>query len=244
MPEAKQLTHMAVTAMLGAMLLGAVVALITLGYNIWGAFSKQEAVNKRVSDYAKYAAFDNTDVRGQDVISLITQTQGELLVFVVGPSSSATNVDNYKNSAFDLVGLFVNDISLNSDINDANGKLALVPEGTTALGENVTGGQGDGTSVADLTHVNNLSTLFSTSSTSNVPFRINYSSSDIHFGKKPLQEIQAEFLSRAAIWKIIDPASAASHSDREYIMYRSNLIYDPATSSEIIGVMFTEKGFT
>lgn len=237
MVESKQLVHMAITAMLGAMILAAVVGLITLGYNMWGAFSKQEAVNKRVSDYAKYAAFDNTDVRGQDVISLITQTKGDILIFIVGPDNNSTaSVTGYENGTnASLIGMFANDTSLHSEIYDTFNKLALKFEGTSAV-------TNSDAKVSTVAKCDDLAPLFTTGSTS-IALRCNYSSADPDFGRRDLQEIQAYFLDRAGRWKAIGADPTNVHSNKEYIMYRSNLIYDPNTSSEIVGVLFTEKGF-
>lgn len=83
MDEAKSLVHMAMTALFGVLILAAVLALITVANLVWRAFSKQNDANRSLREYAKYSAFDGTEVRGQDVISLLHDTQGSPYVLMV-----------------------------------------------------------------------------------------------------------------------------------------------------------------
>lgn len=91
MSEAKTLVHMAITAMFGAVILSCALGLIYVGYNIWSLFSKQEQVNKIMQDHAQYSAFDHTVVRGQEVLSLISATKGELFILCIGDDSKDLN---------------------------------------------------------------------------------------------------------------------------------------------------------
>lgn len=80
MDEAKTLVHMSVQAILAAMLLAAATGLISLGYLMWSYFSRQDAANQRMATYANYTAYDNTTIRGQEVIELL---ESDLDVFVL-----------------------------------------------------------------------------------------------------------------------------------------------------------------
>ena len=64
MDEAKSLIHHALAAMFASLILVAVMSLITLGNMMWRAFADQAESNRRLEEYAKYAAFDNQEVRG------------------------------------------------------------------------------------------------------------------------------------------------------------------------------------
>ncbi|MCM1215117.1 MAG: hypothetical protein NC548_11425 [Lachnospiraceae bacterium] len=86
MEEAKSLVHMAITALFAALILAAVLALITLGNIIWRAFSNQNDANRRMREYSKFSAFDGTEVRGQDVIALLHDTQGSPYILIVDQS--------------------------------------------------------------------------------------------------------------------------------------------------------------
>ncbi len=80
MDEAKALVHMSIAATFAAMLIAAAVGLISLGYTMWAYFSRQDTANSRMSNYSNYTAFDNTTVRGQEVVQLL---ESDLDVFVV-----------------------------------------------------------------------------------------------------------------------------------------------------------------
>lgn len=71
---------MSISAVFAALLISAAVGLIGIGYTMWSYFSRQDYANKRMSDYSNYTAFDNTTVRGQEVLQLI---ESDLDVFVV-----------------------------------------------------------------------------------------------------------------------------------------------------------------
>lgn len=94
MDEAKTLIQMALSAIFSAMLLAAAVGLITLGYMFWGYFSREDAANNRLADYANYTAYDNTIVRGQEVVQLI-ESNDDIFVAVFNGTNNpaAPNMD-------------------------------------------------------------------------------------------------------------------------------------------------------
>lgn len=95
MDEAKTLTHMSISAIFASMILAAAVGIIGLGYTMWSYFSRQEAANRRMADYANYTSFDSTTVRGQEVMELL---ESDLEVFVLFYDGSAngsyTDIDH------------------------------------------------------------------------------------------------------------------------------------------------------
>lgn len=99
MEEAKTLVHMSISAILSSMILVAAIGLIGLGYVVWSYFSRQDAANQRMADYANYTAFDNTTVRGQEVIGLIESDLDLFIIFYDGASQSDRTIDNMSVSA-------------------------------------------------------------------------------------------------------------------------------------------------
>lgn len=83
MDEAKSLVHMSLTALFAVLILAAVLALITVGQIVWRAFSNQNDANRSMREYSAYSAFDGTTVRGQDVIALLHDTQGDPFVLIL-----------------------------------------------------------------------------------------------------------------------------------------------------------------
>ena len=96
MDEAKTLVHLSISAIFSAMILAAVVGLISVGYVIWDYFSRQDAANQRMADYANYTAFDNTTVRGQEVMSLMESDLDLFIIFFDGTSDSSKSIDKMR----------------------------------------------------------------------------------------------------------------------------------------------------
>lgn len=84
MDEAKSLVHMSVSAILATLFLTIALGLIGTGYTLWSYFSKQSAADKQMSQYANYTAFDNTVVRGQEVLQLIESTDDIFVLILSG----------------------------------------------------------------------------------------------------------------------------------------------------------------
>ena len=89
MDEAKSLVHMSVSAILATLFLTIALGLIGTGYTLWSYFSKQSAADKQMSEYANYTAFDNTVVRGQEVLQLIESTDDIFVLILSGDGSSS-----------------------------------------------------------------------------------------------------------------------------------------------------------
>lgn len=93
MDEAKSLVNMAVAAMFAAMILAAAMGLIYLGYQMWSYFSRQDAANERMTDYVNYTAYDCSTIRGQEAVSLIEycRDNGKFVCIMEGLDSTTTN---------------------------------------------------------------------------------------------------------------------------------------------------------
>ena len=109
MDEAKSLVHMAVTTIFSSMFLYAAVGLISVGLILWAAFSKQDAANQRMENYANYTSYDNTTVRGQEVVQLL---ESDLDVFVLiydGTNPVSGDINNM--SVGDLRAVYYPDVT-------------------------------------------------------------------------------------------------------------------------------------
>lgn len=96
MDEAKTLVYNSVSALFTAMLLGAVFALISVGYMMWTYFSRQDAANARLSYYSNLTAYDNQTLSGADVLSLLSHADeyGLFVIFFDSNPGSETVFDN------------------------------------------------------------------------------------------------------------------------------------------------------
>lgn len=103
MDEAKSLVNMAVAAMFAAMFLGAAIGLVSISYMLWSYYSREDAANQKMSDYANYTAFDNTTVRGQEVAQLISDADGDFFVMIFDGRKGSPNADgNYSIDTMDI----------------------------------------------------------------------------------------------------------------------------------------------
>lgn len=83
MDEAKSLVSMSLQAIFAALILAVAVGLIGTGYKLWEYFSRQDAANQEAAEYAEFAAYDNTTLRGQEVVELLSRTARESDLFVI-----------------------------------------------------------------------------------------------------------------------------------------------------------------
>ena len=219
MNEAKTLTHMAVSVMIGAMILTAAMGLITLGYNIWSMFSKQDLANRRLRDYSTYAAFDNAVVRGQEVVTLIATTEGDPFVVVFKGNFENTNdVTSKWKINFSNVDCYVcnNTENVTLNYNDNYYEVSTDDSDIQKCFKDLTGTDGidhglipEGTSRS----------------------KKNFDATD---GNQPtFESLQNDFVVRTAY---IDDGD----SIQGYAKYHSVLIYDSGSSTDIIGVMLVE----
>lgn len=259
MPEAKSLTHMALTAMFATMLLAAASGLIGVGYLMWSAFSSQSATNERMQQFARYAAFDTANVRGQDIISLIHDTQGDPVVIVIGPKNGVScqdYVDWLKNNGTgtpkgEVVLMSGNNVTSVLDFKDedefrVDGKHFMQPamvadnfNALTSTGDWVAriGVPGWSWKAEDKSY---LGSYNSSKPTAELYAALNFSSDE---SKPSYEDLQTYFLSRGRmmgeLWNKSYVTDTVSVKDG-YLQYASFIIYD-AVSSDVAGVVFVEQ---
>ena len=91
MDEAKTLVHMSVSAIIASVFLAFAVGVIGVGYILWGYFSRQENSSSALASYVSFTAYDNSTIRGQEVIQLIEANED---IFVIIFDGVGTNADN------------------------------------------------------------------------------------------------------------------------------------------------------
>lgn len=93
----------------------AFLALVSVGVraanNLWNIFEAQEYAKRTMQEYATYAAYDDTEIRGQELVNLAMSMKGDpfLLVMHKGPSGT-----------LEPALLVCNDLSLNTKIDFSN----------------------------------------------------------------------------------------------------------------------------
>lgn len=221
MSEAKTLVHMAITAMFGAVILSCALGLIYTGYNIWSLFSKQEQVNKIMQDHAQYSAFDHTTVRGQEVLSLISSTKGELFILCIS--------DDNKNQTYKRDFVVYNascvppckwsdlDVTATGNNSAAYGK--FIEDTITAQDSSV------------LDFLANFPN--GTEGTPDVALRWEFGS---QAGDPSLEDIQKNLINQGVYITKRD-TNGNTKEESGYAKYNSFLVYESADSSEIVGVV-------
>lgn len=218
MNEAKSLVHMSVSAMIAALFVGLAVGLITLGYFIWSMFSSQDLASRRLRDYATYAAYDNTVIRGQDAVSLIATTEGDPFVVVfIGDYENETDYNStlklqsfYHNSVTQYATLNYNDNYykcsnasadycfrklINED--DHSADKPVIPEGHSLEGNN------------------------------------NFSDGNVTYS-----DLQSTFVARTSYYTV--KADGTKDPVLGYSSFYSVLIYDGNSSTDVVGILLVE----
>ena len=231
MEEAKTLLHHALTAMFAVLILGAVMSLITLGYMMWSAFSKQDATNQRLKDYAKFSAFDNTEIRGQEVIALLHNTQGSPWVMVIEEKKVATT-GPYTYTPVNIIftiadsSITFNDSVINAQFSDIVQKRLKADDiknkSILSLASTLSGTAADSIdgSTPLYKHLEPLHKKKTAMNFTSDASRPSYS------------EIQQWFLDRGAL--------ASGGSVGGYLPYTSYLVYEDSNSTDIMGIMVIE----
>lgn len=155
MDEAKTLIHMSVSAIMTSVFITLAVGVIGFGYILWGYFSRQEEASSAMSSYVSFTAYDNSVVRGQEVIQLIESNQD---IFVLIFDGSGTNADSLsigtKTACWVKKGGYASTVSPNT----ITGTYNSVPTFANALSKmhnytNVENGTAIGLTVKNLTNV-------------------------------------------------------------------------------------------
>lgn len=119
MDEAKTLVHMSIQAIFASLILAAAAGLIGVGYLMWSYFSRQDLANSKMSQYSNYTSFDNTTVRGQEVLQLICS---DLDIFVAVFDGTTGTSDKTMDglTCGDLIGMYTSNLSTVRDFNFRN----------------------------------------------------------------------------------------------------------------------------
>lgn len=106
MDEAKTLVHLSISAIFSAIFLAVCIGLVTTGAILWSIFSRQDAANAAMHSYARFAAFDNTTVRGQEILQLVESKDDIFIIILEGTRNGSSNsiddmsIDNNDHSIY------------------------------------------------------------------------------------------------------------------------------------------------
>lgn len=71
-----------ISVMVALVMIGMFGYILATNTRIWDGFSRQSQASNKLREYAEYAAYDGTACRGQDILSLVSKTQGDPFVLV------------------------------------------------------------------------------------------------------------------------------------------------------------------
>lgn len=90
MNEGKSFFMIAFEVIIAAVFLGLIVYVGTLNSRMWSTYEQSEQNKAAIEEYASYAAFDNAEVGGQDIVSFITAHDGDPFVLVLDKQPTYT----------------------------------------------------------------------------------------------------------------------------------------------------------
>lgn len=220
MDEAKSLVNMAVAAMFSAVIIMCAVGLIYTGYSMWSLFSKQEQANTIMKEHAQFSAFDNTDVRGQELTSLMLETQGDPFVLVYETENNANEptLDYYSISAATTYTPMWNlsyETASNSTDNTVNTAWNLIKSKLQTDGN-------DATTISD--YVNGKSGKY-------VSWAGNSDLVNI------TNEMKTHFIAKGSFVTTRMDDQGNYERENSYGKYHAFLIYDEGNSSDIVGII-------
>lgn len=76
-----------ISVMVALVMIGMFGYILATNTRIWDGFSRQSQASNKLREYSEYAAYDGTACRGQDILSLISKTQGDPFVLVYNGAS-------------------------------------------------------------------------------------------------------------------------------------------------------------
>lgn len=82
MQEGKTLFGISIEVIISVGFLSIICIIAGLYYGLWNNYARAEDSKASLAQYADMAAYDNTTVRGQDIVSLITSSKGNPFVLV------------------------------------------------------------------------------------------------------------------------------------------------------------------
>lgn len=220
MDEAKSLVNMAVAAMFSAVILMCAVGLIYTGYTMWSLFSKQEQANMIMKEHAQFSAFDNTDVRGQELTSLMLETQGDpfVLVYEMENNANEPTLDYYSISAATTYTPMWNlsyETASNSTDNTVNTAWNLIKSKLQTDGN-------DATTISD--YVTEKSMYF-------ISWTGDSKLSDV------TEAMKTHFITKGAFETTRMDDQGNYERENSYGKYHAFLVYDEGNSSDIVGII-------
>lgn len=88
MTEAKSIWVIVLEVIIALAFLGTIMTVLRISYKLWDNYELSKQNEGIIRNYAEYAAYDNTTIRGQDLVTLIASTQGDPFVVVTDATGS------------------------------------------------------------------------------------------------------------------------------------------------------------
>lgn len=80
--EVKSLTSIMLDIICVIALIGALTAVVVLNQDLWRQQERQDMANTTMAEYAEYAAYNDCEIRGQELVNLIKSTEGAPFVII------------------------------------------------------------------------------------------------------------------------------------------------------------------
>ena len=230
MNEAKSLVNMAVSAMFSTMIIAGCLVLIGLGYTMWSYFSRQDAANQKMKDYVNYVAYDDITIRGQEVISLFQYAENEGLFIALWSDTSGTEMSNLNPGSSVL--LYVPDTCpwesiqySTSDIPTANPNPNVALAYTDTVANITANNRGAGRTACCFTQFEN-------------------SQGSLSYDKLVRGFTNSFIAADGSTWTHLGGMDSSNTPTSGYAAYRSYLVYDSETSTDVIGFILLRQNST
>lgn len=96
MTEGRSILSNFISVLVAIIMFGMLGYIIFINTDIWNVFAAQTQSDAELRNYSTYAAYDQTNCRGQDIMSLMSKTAGDPFVLICDSTGPiAASCDNY-----------------------------------------------------------------------------------------------------------------------------------------------------
>lgn len=220
MNEAKSLVNMSISAIFSTMILSAVLVLMGIGYTMWSYFSRQDAANQRMKDYVNYVAYDDSTIRGQEVVSLIQYAEQEGYFVAIYPNTTGSIMSSLIPSS--TAHVYIPNTCPWESIKESRTSIPVPPNNSQLQ-------QVYNKVIADIG-----TTSRSTSSGNSYCCFQKLVNSD---GTLNYEKLVQAFTNNYSTWTHL----GNPNGEHTYAAYRSYLVYDSDTSTDVIGFVLLRQ---
>lgn len=227
MNEAKSLVNMAVSAIFSVMIIAGVLVLVGLGYTMWAYFSRQDAANQQMKDYVNYVAYDDATILGQEVISLFQYSEQEGLFIALWSDTAGTEMSNLNCGS--NVHIYVPDACPWESIKANSSRIP-----TSNVNANI--------ETAYINTVNSINANANARGSGRTACCFNQFKNGI--GELSYDKLVQGFTNNypaSGAWTHLGGMDATGAPTKGYAAYRSYLVYDSETSTDVVGFILLRQ---